>query len=127
MHRPRDSKGRHIEIRNNMETKTPTTKLLTLEVQRRNSSLGKISRQAQSSQSIKLGKESLGWTKEFLVLWEEEMDPNNTNNEELRDRLEREASEVAENARIEGEMLRREAERKAKEDQDRGSNNENDE
>ena len=55
------------------------------------------------------------------------MDPNNTNNEELRDRLEREAREAVENARIEGEMLRREAERKAKEDEDRGSNNENDE
>ena len=55
------------------------------------------------------------------------MDPNNTNNEELRDRLEREAREVVENARIEGEMLRREVERKAKEDEDRGSNNENDE
>ena len=127
MHRPRDSKGRYIKIRNIIETKTPTTKLLTLEVQRRDSSLGKISRQAQSSQSIKLGKESQGWTKEFSVLWEEEMDPNNTNNEELRDRLEREAREAVENARIEGEMLRREAERKAKEDEDRGSNNENDE
>ena len=55
------------------------------------------------------------------------MDPNNTNNEELRDRLEREAREVVENARIEGEMLRREVERKAKEAKDRGSNNENDE
>ena len=125
MHRPRDSKGRYIKIRNIIiETKTPTTKLLSLEVQRRDSSLGKISRQAQSSQSIKLGKESQGWTKEFSVLWEEEMDPNNINNEELRDRLEREA---VENARIEGEMLRREAKRKAKEDEDRGSNNDNDE
>ena len=47
------------------------------------------------------------------------MDPNN-NNEELRDRLEREAREVV-------EMLRREVERKAKEDEDRGSNNENNE
>ena len=56
MHRPRDSKGRYIEIRNNIETKTPTTKLLTPEVQRRDSYLGKISRQAQSSQSINLGK-----------------------------------------------------------------------
>ena len=88
MHRPRDSKGRYIKIRNNIETKTPTTKLLTIEVQRRDSSLRKISRQAQSSQSIKLGKESLWWTKEFSVLWEEEMDPNN--NEEMRERLERE-------------------------------------
>jgi hypothetical protein len=34
------------------------------------------------------------------------MDPNNTNNEELRDRLEREAREAVENFRI-GEMLRR--------------------
>ena len=127
MHRPRDSKGRYIKIRNIIETKTPTTKLLTPEVQRRDSSLGKISRQAQSSQLIKLGKESLGWTKEFSVLWEEEMDPNNTNNEELRDSLEREARETIENARIEGEMLRREVGRKAKEDEDRGSNNENDE
>jgi hypothetical protein len=66
------------------------------------------------------------WTKEFSILWEEEMDPNN-NNEELRERLEREAREAVENARLEGEMLRREAERKAKEDEDRGSNNENDE
>jgi hypothetical protein len=127
MHRPRDSKGRYIKTRNIIETKTPTTKLLTPEVQRRDSSLGKISRQAQSSQSIKLGKESQSWSKEFSVLWEEEMDPNNNNNEELRDRLEREAREEVENARIEGEMLRREAERKAKEDEDRGSNNENDE
>ena len=127
MHIPRDSKGRYIKIRNIIETKTPTTKLLTLEVQRRDSSLGKISRQAQSSQSIKLGKESLGWTKEFSILWEEEMDPNN-NNEELTERLEREARETIENARIEGEMLRREAERKTKEDEDRGSiNEENDE
>ena len=55
------------------------------------------------------------------------MDPNNTNNEELRDRLEREAREAVENARIEGEMLTKEAERKAKEDEERGSNNENDE
>ena len=40
------------------------------------------------------------------------MDPNNNNNnEELRDRLEREAREAVENARLEGEMLRREAER----------------
>ena len=117
MHRPRDSKGRYINIKNNIETKTPTTKLLTPKVQRR---------QTQSSQSIKLGKESLGWTKEFSVLWEEEMDPNN-NNEEIRERLEREAREALENARLEGEMLIREAERKAKEDEDRGSNNENDE
>ena len=79
MHRPRDIKGRYIKIRNIIETKTPTTKLLTLEVQRRYSYLGKISRKAQSSQSIKLGKESQGWTKEFSVLWEEEMDPNNVN------------------------------------------------
>lgn len=113
MHRPTDSKGRYIKIRNIIETKTPNTKLLTPKVQRRDLSLGKISRQAQSSQSIKLGKKAQGWTKEFLVLWEEEMDPNNTNNEELRDRLEREAREVVENARIEGEMLRREDERKA--------------
>ena len=124
MHIPRDSKGRYIKIRNNIETKTPTTKLLTPEVQERriDSSLGKISRQAQSSQSIKLGKESLEWTKEFSVLWKEEMDPNN--NEEIRERLEKEAREVLEKARLEGEMLRREAERKAKEDEDRGSNNE---
>ena len=126
MHGPRDNKGRYITIRNIIETKTPTTKLLTLEVQRRDSSLGKISRQTQTSQSFKLGKESLSWTKEFLVLWEEEIDPNN-NNEELRDNLEREAREVVENARLEGEMLRREVERKANEDEDRGSNNENDE
>ena len=65
MHKRRDSKGRHIKIRNIIETKTPTTKLLTSEVQIRYLSLGKISRQAQSSQSIKLGKESQGWTKEF--------------------------------------------------------------
>ena len=102
MHRPRDSKGRYIKTRNIIETKTPTTKLLTLKVQRRDSSLGKISRQAQSSQSIKLGKESQGWTKELSVLWEEEMDPNDTNDEELRDRLEREAREAVQNARIEG-------------------------
>ena len=65
MHRPRYKKGRHIKIRNNIETKTPTTKLLSPEVQERRkySSLGKISRQAQSSQSIKLGIESLEWTK----------------------------------------------------------------
>ena len=50
------------------------------------------------------------------------MDPNN--NEELRDRLEREAREVVENARLEGEMLRREAEREEKEYEDKGSNNE---
>ena len=56
MHRPRDNKGRYIKIRNIIETKTLTTKLLTPEVQRRDSSLGKISRQAQSSQSIKIGK-----------------------------------------------------------------------
>ena len=64
MHRPRDNKGRYIKIRNNIETKPPTTKPLTLEVQqrRRYSSLGKISRQTQSSQSIKLGIESPGWT-----------------------------------------------------------------
>ena len=70
MHRPRDSKGRYIKIRNNIETKTPTTKLLTPKVQerRRDSSLGKISRQAQSSQSIKLGITYLEWTKEFSVL-----------------------------------------------------------
>ena len=57
MHRPRYSKGRYIKIKNNIETKTPTTKLLTPEVQerRRYSSLGKISRQTQTSQSIKLG------------------------------------------------------------------------
>ena len=103
---------------------TPTTKLLTPEVQerRRDSSLWKISRQTQSSQSIKLGIESLEWTKEFLVLWEEEMDPNN--NEEIRERLEREAREALEKAKLEGEMLRWEVERKAKEDEDRGSNNE---
>ena len=126
MDRPRDNNGRYIKIRNIIETKTPTTKLLTSEVQRRDSSLGKISRQAQSSQSIKLGKESLGWTKEFSVFWEEEMDPN-TNNEELRDRLEREAREAVKNARLEGEMLRREVEKKQKEDEDRGFENENDE
>ena len=70
MHRPRNSKGRYIKIRNNIETKTPTTKLLTLKVQERirDSSLGKISRQTQSSQSIKLGIESLECTKEFSVL-----------------------------------------------------------
>ena len=45
----------------------------------------------------------------------------------MRDRLEREAREAIENARMEGKMLRREAGRKAKEDEDRGSNNENDE
>ena len=54
MHRPRDNKGRYIKIRNNIGTKPPTTKPLTSKVQerRRDSSLGKISRQAQSSQSI---------------------------------------------------------------------------
>ena len=56
MHRLRDNKGRYIKTRNIIETKTPTTKLLTPKVQRRDSSLGKISRQAQSSQSIKLEK-----------------------------------------------------------------------
>ena len=101
MHRPRNSKGRYIKFRNNIETKPPTTKPLTLEVQerRRDSSLGKISRQAQSSQSIKLGIESLEWTKEFSVLWEEEMDANN--NQEIRERLEKEAREALEKARLE--------------------------
>ena len=123
MYRPRDNKGRYIKIRNNIETKPSTTKPLTPKVQerRRDSSSGKISRQAQvqSSQSIKLGIESLGWTKEFLVLWEEDMDPN-INGEE-RQRLEREA--IA-RTRLEGERIRWEAERKAKEDDDRWSNNE---
>ena len=50
------------------------------------------------------------------------MDPNN--NEEIRERLEKEAREALEKARLEGEMLWREAERKAKEDEDRWSNNE---
>ena len=79
MHRPRDNKGRYIKIRKNIGTKAPTTKPLTPEVQerRRDSSLGKISSQTQSSQSIKLGIESLEWTEEFSVLWEEHMDPNN--------------------------------------------------
>ena len=102
MHRSRDSKGRYIKIRNNIETKTPVAKLLTPEVQekRRDSSLGKISRQTQSSQSIKLEIESLEWTKEFSVLWEEEMDP--INNEEIRERLENKAREALEKARLEG-------------------------
>ena len=102
MHRPRDNKGRYVKIRNNIETKPPTTKLLTPEVQetKRDSSLGKICRQAQiqSSQSIKLGIESPEWTKEFLVIWEEDMDPNN--NGEERERLEREAREAVERARL---------------------------
>ena len=50
------------------------------------------------------------------------MDPNN--NGEERERLEREAREVVERAMLEGERIRQEAERKAKEDEDRGSNNE---
>ena len=50
------------------------------------------------------------------------MDPNN--NEEIRERLEKEAREALEKARIEREMLRREAQRKAKEDENIGSNNE---
>ena len=77
MHRPTNSKGRYIKMRNNIGTKPPTTKQLTPEVQerRRDSSFGKISRQTQSSQSIKLGIESREWTKEFSVLWEEGMDP----------------------------------------------------
>lgn len=45
------------------------------------------------------------------------MNPNN--NEEKRERLEREAREALEKARLEGEMLRREVERKTKEDEDR--------
>ena len=66
MHRPRDNKGRYVKIRNSIETKPPTIKPLTPKVQeRRDSSLGKISRQTQSSQSIKLGIESPEWTKEF--------------------------------------------------------------
>ena len=102
MHRPRDNKERYVKIRKNIKTKPPTTKPLTLEVQerRRDSSLGKISRQAQvqSSQSIKLGIESPGWTKEFSVLWEKDMDPNK--NGEERERLEREAREAVERARL---------------------------
>ena len=39
-------------------------------------------------------------------------------------RLEKEARESLEKARLEGEMIRREAKRKAKEDEDRGSSNE---
>lgn len=89
MHRPMDNKGRYIKTRNKIEMKPPTTKPLTLEVheRKRDSSLGKISRQAQVqySQSIKPGIESPEWTKEFLVLWEEDMNPNN--NGEERERL----------------------------------------
>ena len=118
MHRPRDNKGRYVKIRINIETKSPTTKLLTPEVQERNrdSSLRKISRQAQiqSSQSIKLGTESPEWTKEFLVLWEDNMDPNK--NGEERERLAREA---VDREREDGERIRHEAKRKAKEDEDR--------
>ena len=46
MHRPRDNKVRYIKIRNKFETKPPTTKPLTTEVQekRRDSTLGKISK-----------------------------------------------------------------------------------
>ena len=126
MHRPRDNKGRYIKIRKNIETKPPTTKPLTPEVyeRKRDPSLGKNSRQAQiqSSQSIKLGIESPEWTKEFSILWEEDMDPNN--NGEERERLAREAREEVDRAREEGERIRQEVERKAKEDEDRGSNNE---
>ena len=50
------------------------------------------------------------------------MDLNN--NGEERERLEREAREAVERARLDGEIIRREVERKSKEDEDRGSNNE---
>ena len=108
MHRPRDNKCRYIKIRKNIETKPPTTKPLTPEVQerKRDLCLGKISRQAQiqSIQSTKLGIQSNGWTKEFSILWEEYMDPNN--NGEEKERLEREAREAVERARLKGERIR---------------------
>ena len=123
MYRPRDNKGRYIKIRNNIETKPSTTKPLTPKVQerKRDLSLGKVSRQEQiqCSQSIKLGIESPEWTKEFTILWEEDMDPNNNGEE-----IERLAREAVDRARLEGESIRQEDERKAKEDEDGGSNNE---
>ena len=92
MHRHEDNKGTCVKIRKNIETKPPTTKPLTPEVQERKTdqSLGKISRQAQIqySESTKLGTESPEWTKEFSILWVEDMDPNNNGVE--RERLERE-------------------------------------
>ena len=67
MHRPKDNKGRCVKIRKNIEAKPPITKALTPKVQERkiDSSLGKFSRQEQiqSSQSVKLGIQSLEWTK----------------------------------------------------------------
>ena len=110
----RDNKGRYIKIRQNIETRPPTTKPLTLEAQERkiDPSLGKNSRQAQiqSSQSTKLVLQSLEWTKEFSVLWEGDMNPNNNGKE--RERLAREAREAIDRSREEGERLRQEDERK---------------
>ena len=67
--------------------------------------------------TTKLGIESPKWTKEFSIFWEEDMDPNNN-------REEREAREAVERARLEGERIWQEFERKDKLDEDRGSNNE---
>ena len=60
MHKHRDNKGRYVKIRNNIETKPPTTKPLTPKVQKikRDPSLGQFSSQIQSIESTKLGIES---------------------------------------------------------------------